>query len=114
MRSVKLVLLSLVIIFVALVIVQNLGVFMHKEPLGLNLLIWNNKTAPIPLSVYFLGFFLIGLLFSYFHGLAERFRARKTIREHIKTIRKLEEEIKVLKSMSTAQQTTNQKESEGA
>ncbi|NVM20975.1 MAG: LapA family protein [Desulfobacterales bacterium] len=114
MRSVKLVSASLIIIFIVLVVIQNLGIFLHTEPLKLNLLVWKKQTAPIHISVYFLGFFLIGLLISYFHGLAERFKAKRTIKGHLENIRKLEDDIAALKSRPAAEQTTSQEESEGA
>ncbi|MBE9580012.1 MAG: DUF1049 domain-containing protein [Proteobacteria bacterium] len=110
MRSLKPLLLSVVIIFLVIVVVQNIDVFMDKKSLGLNLLVWSGESQPVPLSVYFLGFLLVGLLLSYFHGLSERFKTKKTLQNHLETIRKLEEEIKVLKSLPIAEESTPQKE----
>jgi uncharacterized integral membrane protein len=114
MKSLKPLFFSLVIIFVVLLVVQNYGVFTHTEFLELKLYVWEGKTPPIPLSVYFLGFLLIGLLFSYFCGLSERFKAKKTIQNQLDTIRKQEEEIKALKSLPLAEETTSEKERESA
>ncbi|NVM56697.1 MAG: LapA family protein [Desulfobacterales bacterium] len=114
MKSLRPVLLSLAIIFLMVVVLQNREFFMHREALRLNLLIWKNETVPIPLSVYFLGCFLVGLLLSYFYGLSERFKAKKIMKNHLETIHKLEEEIKVLKSLPIAEQNIPQKESESA
>ncbi|MBN1840909.1 MAG: DUF1049 domain-containing protein [Deltaproteobacteria bacterium] len=111
MRSFKPLLLSLVIIFLVIVVVQNIDVFMDEKSLRLNLLLWSGEGQPVPLSVYFLGFLLAGLLLSYFHGLSERFKTKKTLQNHQETIRKLEEEIKVLKSLPIAEEQTPQKES---
>lgn len=110
MRSLKPLLLSVVIIFLVIVVVQNIDVFMDKKSLGLNLLVWSGESQSVPLSVYFLGFLLVGLLLSYFHGLSERFKTKKTLQNHLETIRKLEEEIKVLKSLPIAEESTPQKE----
>jgi hypothetical protein len=96
------------------VVVQNLSLFTHKEALRLNLLIKQYQTGPIYLTLYFLAFFLIGLLISYFYGLAERFKANKTIKNHLETIRKLEEEIKVFKSLPIQRENTPSKETENA
>jgi uncharacterized integral membrane protein len=104
MRALKPVLFSIIIILLVIVVVQNLEVFMDKKALQLNLLVWSKETQAIPLSVYFLGFFLLGLLLSYIYGLSERFKARKTIQNHMETIRKSEEEIKALKSLPFAEQ----------
>ena len=97
MKSVRPLLWSLLFIVSVVVVVQNLSLFTHKEALRLNLLIKEYQTGPIFLTLYFLGFFLIGLLISYFYGVAERFKANRTIRSHLKTIRRLEEEIRALK-----------------
>jgi len=105
---------SVVVIFLVVVVVQNLDVFTHKEALRLNLVIKKYKTEPFQLSFYFLGFFLIGLLLSYFHGLKERFKAKSEIKNHLETIRKLEEEIKVLKSLPVQKENTPYKETETA
>jgi uncharacterized integral membrane protein len=112
MKSLKPVLLSLLFIFVLVLVVQNQEFFMHEKAIRLNLLVWSNQTPPVPLCVYFLGFFLIGLLISYFLGLSERFKAKKAMGNHLETIRKLEEEIKVLKSLPVAEETTPQEENE--
>ena len=102
----------MVVVLFAVVVVQNSEVFMERKAMGLDLWIWNGETQPIPLSVYFLGFFLVGLLISYFYGLGERFRAKKTIQNHLQTIGKQEEEIKVLKSLPIAEEETPQEQSE--
>ncbi len=114
MRSLKPLLLSLVIIFLVIVVVQNIDVFMDEKSLRLNLLVWSGEGQPVPLSVYFLGFLLVGLFLSYLHGLSERFRTKKTLQNHLETIRKLEEEIKVLKSLPIGEEPTPQKENGSA
>ncbi len=112
MKSVRPLLWSLLVIVSVVVVVQNLSLFTHKEALRLNLLIKQYQTEPIYLTLYFLAFFLIGLLISYFYGLAERFKANKTIKNHLETIRKLEEEIKVFKSLPIQRENTPSKETE--
>ena len=110
MKSIRPVLWSLIFVFLVTIVVQNFGLFTHKEPLRLNLLIKEYNTKPIYLSLYFLGFFLIGLLFSYVYGLVERFKANKTIKNHLETIRKLEEEIKIFKELPAQNMNTPSKE----
>ena len=114
MKSIKSVLWFLAVIFLLAVVVQNLGLLTHKEIIRLNLLIKEYQTEPIQLFLYFLGFFLIGLLFSYFYGLVERLKANKTIKNHLETIRKLEEEIKVFKSLPVHKESTPSKETKNA
>ena len=114
MKSVKPLLWSLVVIFLVVVVVQNRGVFTHEEALRLNLLIKEYQTGPVQLSLYFLGFFLIGVLLSYFNGLGERLKANKTIKNHLETIRKLEEQIEVFKSLPVHKESSPSKETENA
>ena len=106
MKSFKSVLFFIVLAFLVIAVAENLDVFTHEEALELNLLVWKGESPLIPLSVYFLGFLLVGLLVSYFYGLSERFKARRTIQNHLETIRKQEEEIKVLKSLPITEETT--------
>jgi uncharacterized integral membrane protein len=112
MRSLKPVLFFVVVILFAIIVVQNSEVFMETKAMGLDLWVWSGQTQPIPLSVYFLGFFLLGLLISYVHALSERFRAKKTIQDHLQTIRKQEEEIKVLKSLPPEEDSASQEQSQ--
>ena len=110
MKTIRPVLWSLIVVFLVTIVVQNFDLFTHKESLRLNLLINEYHTKPIYLSLYFLGFFLIGLLISYVHGLVERFKANRTIKNHLETIRKLEEEIKTFKELPAQNTNTPSKE----
>ena len=106
MKALKLILFLLVCVFLVIVVVQNQTVFMDKKALGVDLIVWNYETQPIHLSLYFLGFFLIGLLVSYFYGLGERFKAKRIIASQLETIRQSEEEIRTLKSRPDAEEET--------
>ncbi len=112
MKSFKPVLFSLLMILGVMLVVQNMELFMYQKSLRLNLLVWSRETGAIPLSVYFLTFFLVGLLVAYFYGLSERFKAKRTVKNHLVTIHKLEEEVKALKNLPVAEQTTPQQEGE--
>ncbi len=111
MKALKPVLFSVVMVFLVILVVQNLEVFLDEKTLELNLLVWQYKTGHIPLAVYFLGFFLVGLLVSYFYSLGERFRAKKTIEINSKTVRKLQHELNAIKSQSVASQTPHSEDS---
>ena len=50
MRALKPVLFSVVMVFLVILVVQNLGVFLEKRTLELNLLVWQYKTGHIPLG----------------------------------------------------------------
>lgn len=112
MKSIRPLLWSLLVIVSVVVVVQNISLFTHKEALRVNLLIKEYQTEPIYLTLYFLGFFLIGLLISYFYGLGERFKANRIIKNHLKTIRNLEEELRVFRDLSADKENTPSKETE--
>jgi hypothetical protein len=112
MKSIRPLFWSLLVIVSVVVVVQNISLFTHKEALRLNLLIKEYQTQPIYLTLYFLGFFLIGLLVSYFYGLAERFKANRTIKNHLKTIRNLEEELRAFRDLAVQKENTPSKETE--
>jgi uncharacterized integral membrane protein len=114
MKSVKALLWALLLIFLVVGVVQNVSLLTYKESMRLNLLIKEYQSEPIQLFLYFLGFFLIGLLISYFYGLAERFKTNKTIKGHLETIGKLEEELKVFRSLSIQKENTPSKETKNA
>ena len=112
MRSLKFILLSLFILFLSIVVIQNRELFMDEKVLKLNLFVWRDETPPIFLAMYFLAFFLMGLLLSYLHGLSGRFKARGVIKNHLETIRKLEEEIEILKSLPVHKENTPSEETQ--
>jgi hypothetical protein len=108
MKSAKLVLLAVVGVFIVMVVYQNRAVLTDTYSLRLNLLVREYKTGEILLSMYFVAFFLIGLLLSYFAGLSGRFKAKHEIKNHLERISKLEEEIKVLKSLPVQEESPSQ------
>jgi uncharacterized integral membrane protein len=112
MRVVKTVFAFIVLVLLAVVVVQNLDVFMEKKSLQLNLFVWSDVSPEIPLSVYFLTCFLIGFLASYFSSLAERFRARRSINGQSDTIRRLEEEIRTLRIQTSPDEDAHPTENE--
>jgi uncharacterized integral membrane protein len=104
MRAIKPILLSIVVVFLVILVVQNLEVFLDKKALHIDLWMWQYDTRLIPLAVYFLGFFMIGLLVSYFYHIGERFRTKKKIDSHSETVRQLRYEINSLKNQSEKEQ----------
>jgi hypothetical protein len=82
MKKVKLIIWLLVLGFMALVIYQNEGYFLSAEQsLRLNLGVVPEYHSPqLPIAVFYLIFFLYGLIVAYLFGLPERFRNRKAIK----------------------------------
>jgi uncharacterized integral membrane protein len=112
MKMFKSLLVIAVLSLVGVIVFQNSAVFTHKESLSLNLWVWSDQTPPIQLSIYFLGFFLVGLLLAYLHGLSERFKAKNVTKNHVVKISKLEEEIKALKSLPLREEEPPSQETE--
>jgi len=106
MKSVKLVLLAVVGVFVVVLVYQNRDLLTDTYSLRLNLVFKEYRTGEILLSMYFVAFFLVGLLVSYFYGLSSQFKAKKERRNCLEKISKLEEEIKVLKSVPIQEEST--------
>ena len=104
MRAIKPIMLSIVVVFLVILVVQNLAVFLDKKALHIDLWMWQYNTRLIPLAVYFLGFFMIGLLVSYFYHIGERFRTRKKMDSCSETIRQLRYEVNALKDQSSDNQ----------
>jgi uncharacterized integral membrane protein len=114
MRSFKTVVFVIVVLFLAIVVAQNWEFLEETKPVEVNLGIWDYKTQEIPLGLYFLAFFLVGLLISYFYGLSERFKAKKSIQNHTETIRKLEREVEALKRLSAQEERDSSEQSNSA
>jgi hypothetical protein len=114
MKHFKLILLIAVLLFIVVFVVQNRTVLSHEESFALNLYVKSYHTPPFQLSIYFLGFFLIGFLLSYFHALSERFKGKNVMKNHLEKISKLEEEIKALKSLPLQEETPPSPETEQA
>ena len=112
MKSVKLVLLAVVGVFVVVLVYQNRDLLTDTYSLRLNLVFKEYRTGEILLSMYFVAFFLVGLLVSYFYGLSSQFKAKKEKKIYLERISKLEEEIKVLKSLPVQEESPPSQETE--
>ena len=66
--------------FFILIFFQNQPFFMAKQGIRINLVFKEYQIPEMATAVFFLAFFLIGLLISYFFSLAERLRLKKTIK----------------------------------
>ncbi len=81
MRKVKLAFWLVLIGLLGVVFWQNQTFFLEKRGVGIDYWIGNYHTPELQVALYFLIFFLVGLLISSFSSLSERFVARKTIRK---------------------------------
>ncbi len=80
MRKVKLTFWLMLAVLLVVVSWQNLTFLVEKKGVEIDYLIGNYHAPELQIGLYFLIFFLVGLLISYFSSLSERFVARKTLR----------------------------------
>ena len=66
--------------FFILIFFQNQPFFLAKQSIRVNLVFKEYQSPEVATAIFFLGFFLLGLLISYFFSLAERLRLRKKIK----------------------------------
>lgn len=80
MKKVKIALWILIFGFVGLLIFQNRGFFMAESRLMLDLGFFYYETPFLANAIFFVAFFLVGVLISYFFGLFKHFKDAKTIK----------------------------------
>jgi len=80
MKKVKIALWIIIFGFVGMVIGQNWEFFKTENSLLINLFIAQYETPLLANAVFFVAFFIIGVLVSYFFGLVRHYRDAKTIR----------------------------------
>ena len=80
MKKVKIAFWLIVFGFVGLVIFQNKEFFMSKSQMVLNLGFFYYETPFLANWIFFVAFFLLGILISYFLSLFKQFKDAKTIK----------------------------------
>lgn len=80
MNKIKAVFLVVIFGLILLIFFQNDGFFLDKQSLRINLLFFKYQSPEVHNAVIFLAFFLFGLLISYFLGLPERYRLKRTVK----------------------------------
>lgn len=67
--------------FFMLIFFQNPLLFQSQQSIQINLYLFDEFKSPeVPVAVFFLGFFLLGFIISYFSSFAERLRFKKKIK----------------------------------
>ncbi|BBO67162.1 hypothetical protein DSCA_10920 [Desulfosarcina alkanivorans] len=105
MKKVKIAFWIIVFGFVGLVIFQNKGFFMSESQLMFNLGFFYYETPFLANAVFFVAFFLIGILISYFINLFKHFTDAKIIKtlkakesSLVETVTALEKQLSVQQS----------------
>jgi uncharacterized integral membrane protein len=103
--------------FISLLIFQNQDFFLKQESLSINLFLFDEfKTPDLPGAVYFLVFFVSGLLIAYFFSLYTKFKSNQIIKDlnnkikgHDDTVAKMGEELKVFKAAAEERKLAEEK-----
>lgn len=108
MQKAKMILWTLIIVFIGLVILQNKEFFLEKHSFSIHLLVADYQIMELYNVVLFLACFITGLLISYFFSLSERFKTRKMIKglnsaidSHVEKISALRTELDSLKGSAS-------------
>lgn len=80
MRHVKAIASILVMLFIIIIVVENLEQLSKTLTLRVDLLFWAHKTAPMPFYLVVIIAFLFGIFVAGFLGIFERFRLKTQIR----------------------------------
>ena len=118
MKKVKIVLWIILLGFLAIIFFSNQDYFLAKQSIQIKIPhIATKSFKEMPNAVYFLVFFVIGFLVSYFFSLSERFKSKKTIKNlnaaatsQLQEISGLKKEIDSLKSGVADNKTSEPKE----
>jgi len=109
MKKVKIALWIVIFGFVGLLIFQNRGFFMTPSSLVMDLGFFNYQTPMLANAIFFVAFFLTGVLISYFFGLFKHFKDAKTIKSLkakeaslVETVSSLEKRLSTPDAASTA------------
>ena len=81
MRKIKLAFWLILLGFLGVIFWQNQAFFLERRGVEIDYVMGNYSFPELQIALYFLIFFLVGLLLSYFSSLSEKFVARKTIRK---------------------------------
>ena len=105
MKKAKMVFWLLIAAFFGLIVFQNKGYFLDRQDLVINLYFAEYHVPALYNIIYFLFFFVLGLILAYFMGLYERYKQNQVIKNLTResasradTIARLETENDSLKS----------------
>ena len=99
MGHLRMILTVLFVLFVIIVAVQNYVAFSTPVKFKIDLIFANYESGEM--SLYFVAIitFLVGILFSGFYGIIERFRLKARIKDLSKDVREKEKELNSLRNL---------------
>jgi hypothetical protein len=105
MKKVKIALWIIIFGFIGLIIFQNRGFFMSESRMMLDLGFFYYESPFLANAIFFVAFFLAGMLISYFSSLFKHYKDAKTIKtlkaketSLVETVSSLEKQLSVVKA----------------
>ena len=106
MKSLKPISISLAVIILVILIIQNLDVLTKNEVFRINLLFATFQSPPFQLYLLLLVCFVAGFLFAYLSGFIQRRRLKKTIKTLSHSQRQAEKELDALRNLPIVESRT--------
>lgn len=99
MKHVRLILIILFVLLIITVAVQNYAAMATTVTFRLNLLVFNHQTPPMSLYLVVIIAFLLGVIFTGFYGITERFRLKREVKQLRKESREKDQELQTLRNL---------------
>jgi len=113
MKHVRVVLIILFVLLIIVVAVQNYAVMATTVTFRLNLLFFNHETPPMSLYLVVIIAFLLGVIFTGFYGISERFRLKRQIKLLKKESRGKDQELQSLRNLPVTAEDVAPEEEQG-
>ena len=99
MKHLRLVLIILFVLLIIVVAVQNYAAMATTVTFRLNLLFFNHETPPMSIYLIVVIAFLLGVVFTGFYGITERFRLKREIKMLKKEFMGKDQELQSLRNL---------------
>ena len=99
MKHIKLIIITLFILLIIIVAVQNYAAFVIPVSFKLDLFFSRFQSAEMPISFVVVVAFLIGFVFAGGYGILERFRLKKQVKTLTKEVKEKDNEINSLRNL---------------
>ena len=99
MKTLKTVILGVLIVLFILFVVQNYPTLSQSQTLKLNLLLTTLETPPLMLALMLTACFVLGFFVAFLIGYAQRRRLRKDLRQVNQRLSRTEEELNQLRNL---------------
>jgi uncharacterized integral membrane protein len=113
MKHVRAVLIILLILLVIVVAVQNYAAMATTVEFKINLLFFDHHTPPMSLYLVVIIAFLLGVLFTGFYGITERFRLKREIKLLRRESKEKDQELQNLRNLPVTTESVVPEEEQG-